>query len=175
MMEAQVNIPIPQKLYEQANVIAQSEQRSPQDIIVKFLEYRYSLFNNGSAEFISSEEELPEFVIANDAKIQDKQDMPLNPKPNISRDEQRFLTAHDKDSKRERDAYIKIHPTLLKEYFGEHVAIYNGELVDHDTDYSALFKRVDEKYPDEFVLMRPVEEKPEREFHFRSIRFVEPS
>lgn len=74
---------------------------------------------------------------------------------------------------REIMAFQRLHASLLERYPNQYVAIYQGKLVDHDADKLALFERIDEAYPNEFVLMRPVQAQPEREFHFRSPRYIE--
>ena len=74
---------------------------------------------------------------------------------------------------REIAAFRQLHASLLKRYRGDYVAIYQGQLVDHDSDKVALLERIDAAYPDEFVLMRPVQEQLEREFYFRSPRYIE--
>jgi hypothetical protein len=76
---------------------------------------------------------------------------------------------------REKAAYIRLHPHLKSRYLGQYVAIYGGELVDHDEDNGALFERIDERYPDTFVWMTRVEEEPIGTIHFRSPRFAKES
>lgn len=76
---------------------------------------------------------------------------------------------------REKAAYIAMHPILWQRYPREHVAILGGKVVDHDTDGVALSRRVYERYPDDFVLIRQVEPEPDRVLQFRSPRFVEES
>lgn len=73
---------------------------------------------------------------------------------------------------RERSAYLRLYPQLQKTHAGDHVAIYGGQLVDFDTDEAALFARIDDKYPDEFVWLARVDDPPEREIKLRSPRFV---
>ena len=60
----------------------------------------------------------------------------------------------------EREAFLKLHPMLWKQYPGEYVAIQGGKLIDHDMNRSALFSRINQKYPDQFVLLRRVEAQP---------------
>ena len=60
----------------------------------------------------------------------------------------------------EMQAFIAMHPMLKKNYFGRYVAIYKGKLIDHDTNHEALYLRIDQQYPDEFVWISPVEEEP---------------
>jgi hypothetical protein len=57
------------------------------------------------------------------------------------------------------EAYIGMHSMLKEKYFGKHVAIYGGKLIDFDQDPDALYVRIDEKYPDEFVWLSKVEEE----------------
>ena len=72
----------------------------------------------------------------------------------------------------ERRAYLALHDELWRKYPHEFVAIYKGQLVDHDSDKRALFERIDEKYPDDFVLIRQVDRIPEKVYQFRSTRFA---
>jgi hypothetical protein len=72
----------------------------------------------------------------------------------------------------ERMAYLALHDELWRKYPHEYVAIYKGHLIDHDTDKQALFERIDENYPDHFVLIRQVEQIPEKVYQFHSTRFA---
>ncbi len=76
-------------------------------------------------------------------------------------------------SEREINAFRAMHGELIKTYGGEYVAIYQGRLVDHDTDLNQLHQRIEARYPDHFVLIRPISDTPEREFFFRSPRLLE--
>jgi hypothetical protein len=62
----------------------------------------------------------------------------------------------------ETAAYEAMHGQLLTSHPGEHVAIYNGQLVDHDPDLLTLVSRIDALYPDEVVLIKQVMPLPER-------------
>lgn len=73
---------------------------------------------------------------------------------------------------RERSAYLRLHPQLQQTHAGNYVAIYGGQLIDYDTDEAALFARIDDKYPDEFVWLTRVDETPEKEIKLRSPRNV---
>lgn len=81
--------------------------------------------------------------------------------------------APDEDIDRERAAYVAMHSMLWEKYRGQYVAIYHGEMIDHDTEFAALYSRVHKQYPDQFVLIRQVEVEPERVYYFRSPRFTE--
>jgi hypothetical protein len=70
----------------------------------------------------------------------------------------------------EVEAYKNMHPALAEKYLGYYVAIYQGELVDHDTDQEALFFRIREKYPHQVVLQRQVLTEADPVLHFRSPR-----
>ncbi len=66
----------------------------------------------------------------------------------------------DENVTREKQAYIRLHPALKQTHLGKYVAIYNGQLVDEDEDYSLLIERIDTRYPDEFVWTSKVEDAP---------------
>lgn len=72
----------------------------------------------------------------------------------------------------ETAAYEKMHADLMARYAGEYVAIYQGQLVDHDADELALLKRIDAKYPHEIVLLKQVRPLPEPELRSRSPRLL---
>lgn len=72
----------------------------------------------------------------------------------------------------EKSAYRALHGWLWQNYPDEHVAIYQGQLVDHDPDGLTLSRRIYKRFPDEFVLIRQVEAEPERILYFRSPRFA---
>lgn len=79
-------------------------------------------------------------------------------------------TDFDEEPTLEMKTFIAMYPMLKEKYFGQYVAIYQGKLIDHDTDRKALYLRIDEKYPDEFVWISPVEEEPIPTLVFRSPR-----
>lgn len=68
----------------------------------------------------------------------------------------------------EIQAYIKMHPRLKKKYLGEWVAIHEHKLIDHDTDYAALYQRVQQKYKRSAVLIRQVEKGADPIYVIRS-------
>ena len=79
---------------------------------------------------------------------------------------------YDPAVEREKEAYLQLYPELKGKYKGRYVAIHEGKLVDHDEDYGALFERIDDRYPDEFVWLACVEDEPIGTLVFRSPRFV---
>ena len=79
----------------------------------------------------------------------------------------------DATVERERTAYIAMHPLLKANYLGKHVAIYQGQLVDSDDDYDALYQRIDATYPDVFVWLDTVSEEPIEVINVRSPFFIE--
>lgn len=74
--------------------------------------------------------------------------------------------------RREEAAYRAMHVELWQKYPHQHVAIYQGELVDHDRDAATLYLRMRRQYPGEFVLMTPVGPKAEEEYRLLSPRLV---
>lgn len=81
------------------------------------------------------------------------------------------LSESDEAADREMQAYIDLHPLLKQKYFGKHVAIYGGKLIDYDDNFEALYDRIDRAYPDEFVWMSKVGEEPIETLTVRSPRF----
>ena len=80
-------------------------------------------------------------------------------------------TVEDEAVMREREAYVALHPMLLQQYPNEHVAIHNGELIDHDKDGLALSLRVDQRFHNEFVWIAPLKAQALEEWVIRSPRF----
>jgi hypothetical protein len=72
---------------------------------------------------------------------------------------------------RESAAFQGMHADLLERIPGQYAAVFQGELVDHDLSFAALFSRVSGRFPDQFVLVRPVREEPEITYHTRSVRW----
>lgn len=81
-------------------------------------------------------------------------------------------TDPDEDVEKERNAYLTLHADLLKQYPDEYVAIQNEQLVDHDTNKSALYARINQHYPEQFVLIRRVIAEPEPTYQFHATRNV---
>lgn len=76
------------------------------------------------------------------------------------------------EMEKERAAFLKLYPKLWEKYPYQHVAVFRGKVVDHDEDVGALVQRMDEKHPDDIVLIREVRPEPERVLHFRSPRLL---
>lgn len=79
----------------------------------------------------------------------------------------RFSLEEDADKKMQREiaAYRVMHPQLRETHLGMHVAVFQGQLVDSDQEFLALFLRIQKRYPDEVVLMREV--RPEADPVYR--------
>jgi len=80
------------------------------------------------------------------------------------------LSVPDPDVERERVAYLKLHPFLLRAYPNEFVAVLDGKMIDHDTEEDDLMRRVEEKYPDHFVWVSQVLAEPIPVFYAPSMR-----
>ena len=74
----------------------------------------------------------------------------------------------DSNLAREKAAYIQLHPQLKQTHMGQYVAIYQGQLIDSDTDYGTLFEHIDDQFPDTFVWLTQVKEEPIDTLEFRS-------
>ena len=69
-------------------------------------------------------------------------------------------------------AFETMHEELWKKYPNQFVAVYQGQVIDFDEDEWNLLARIDEKYPDEVVLIRQVQSELPGDIIFRSPRFV---
>lgn len=74
----------------------------------------------------------------------------------------------------EAKTFLSMHATWQEQYTGEYAAVYQGELVDHDLDFGALLARIETRYPNDFVLIRPLREEPEIVYRHRSIHWTQP-
>lgn len=70
----------------------------------------------------------------------------------------------------EIEAFHRLHSSLLATIAGEYVAIYRGEVVDHDADQLALFQRVEARFGGLPVLIRQVRPEIEQTIMVRSPR-----
>ena len=80
---------------------------------------------------------------------------------------QRF--SHEK-IEAEAQAFERMHETLKEQYLGQFVAVHNGQVVDADADFEAVFLRVQARFGRTPVLIRRVSEEPTTELRFRSPR-----
>lgn len=76
------------------------------------------------------------------------------------------------DMQREESHYRRLHAELVKQYLGLYVAIYQGQVVDHDQELAAIADRLRQTHPDETVFVRKVELQPERLIRARSPRLI---
>lgn len=83
------------------------------------------------------------------------------------------LSEPDEVAEHEMQAYIELHSMLKQNYFGKHVAIHGGRVVDYDDSFDALYDRIDQAYPNQFVWMSKVEDQPIDTFVVRSPRFTQ--
>jgi predicted transcriptional regulator len=66
----------------------------------------------------------------------------------------------------ETQAFWAMHEELLQSYPGEHVALYQGQVVDHDASAASLEKRVRERFGILPVLIAPVRPGPRRDLRW---------
>jgi len=69
-------------------------------------------------------------------------------------------------------AFEAMHAALWEKYPHQFVAVYGGQVVDYDVDEWDLLRRIDQRYPNEVVMIDQVEPTIQREIVFRSPRFV---
>ncbi|MCB0013393.1 MAG: hypothetical protein KDE34_15885 [Anaerolineales bacterium] len=72
----------------------------------------------------------------------------------------------------EEAAWQRLHPELVNSYKGQYAAIFQGQLVDHDPSFDALFRRISARFPEQFVWIDRVRAEPQPILHFRSPRLV---
>lgn len=54
--------------------------------------------------------------------------------------------------------YQEQHARLKLEYLGQYIAMFNGQIVDHDLDFEALHDRIRQDYPYQAVMITLVQE-----------------
>lgn len=86
--------------------------------------------------------------------------------------DQMEITADEAKIDLEDAAYEAMHPELFEKYAGQYVAIHKGKLVDVDEDPMALYLRMDERFPDEVILIKQVTELPEPDLYVPSFRLL---
>ncbi|MDM8521273.1 hypothetical protein QUF64_14605 [Anaerolineales bacterium HSG6] len=72
----------------------------------------------------------------------------------------------------EMETFRRLHPKLWVKYPRDYVAIYQGKLVDHDSDRLKLWLRLEQNYPHKVVLLRQVMPNVERVYQVRSPRLI---
>jgi len=77
--------------------------------------------------------------------------------------EERKIEAEKKD-------FLRQHAQLKQTYLGRFVAMHHGQVIDYDQDVVLLHQRIRRKYGREAILIRQVEEEPERPLIMRSPR-----
>ena len=66
----------------------------------------------------------------------------------------------------ETEAFWDMHDELVGKYEGEHIALYQGRVVDHDEDASRLERKVREQFGELPVLIAPVTPRPRRDLRW---------
>lgn len=62
----------------------------------------------------------------------------------------------------EVQAFTDIHAELVAQYLRDYVALRHGKVVDFDKSQLDLVLRVEERFPDEIILIRQVNREPEK-------------
>ena len=143
-MPTAIKLLLPDQLYEQVKHLAQQQQQALDTLLVEEI-----------ARTIST-----------------KTAIEIDASP-VSYDHSELDYQPDKAVEQERQAYLAMHEFLKENFFGKHVAIYQGQLIDFDDDFDALYERIDAKYPDVFVWLDTVADEPMEAISLRSPLFVE--
>ncbi len=70
----------------------------------------------------------------------------------------------------ESKAYRRQHAGLKARYLGRYIAMHQGEVVDNDVDFPALWQRVRQRFGRMPVMITRVEEEPETVLERRGFR-----
>jgi hypothetical protein len=73
---------------------------------------------------------------------------------------------------REVEEYARQHTDIYEQYANEYIAMYEGKVIDHDTNELTLFVRIDERLPDMPVLITKVTKRIIEEYAVHSPRIV---
>lgn len=84
-----------------------------------------------------------------------------------------FLLDEKRESIRQETAVFRaMHSQLLEKYVGQFVAIFQGKLIDYDTDQLVLYRRVSQKYGNNPILIKKVTASPDEVYTSRSPRII---
>jgi hypothetical protein len=72
---------------------------------------------------------------------------------------------------RESALYREQHSEIKKEFLGKIIAMHQGQIVDHDTDFMILFDRIRERFGNTAVMITEVEEEPYTILNRRGLRY----
>jgi len=73
---------------------------------------------------------------------------------------ERLRRLEDQKLEAEARAFEGMHPQLVERFPGQFVAVHDGQVVDADVDFEALFLRLQRRFSDVPVLIRQVGAKP---------------
>ena len=74
--------------------------------------------------------------------------------------------------RRETEWYQTAHAQLKKKYAGQHIAVHEQQVVDHDPDVVALAQRIRQQYGRTPILITQVHDQPVPEFAIRRPQLV---
>lgn len=69
-------------------------------------------------------------------------------------------------------AFEEQKPQLLAQHEGRYVAMRTGKVIDNDADKLKLAMRIEERFPNDVVLIKMVTTEPDRELIMRSPRLI---
>ena len=71
----------------------------------------------------------------------------------------------------ETRAFWSMHDELVSAYSGQHIALYQGKVVDHDEDVTRLEKRIRKQFGQLPLLIAPVKPGQQSDLRWRGGRF----
>ncbi|MEM7539501.1 MAG: DUF5678 domain-containing protein [Chloroflexota bacterium] len=103
-------------------------------------------------------------------ELQELSDLPSN----IMEQIEIYVPPETKLMVKEAAAFEQMQSELQEQYPNEYIAVYDGQVVDHDRDEVALIKRRKQNFAGKVVLIRHVDEEPNKTITIRSPRMVLP-
>jgi len=73
----------------------------------------------------------------------------------------------------EFEKYRALYSELKAKYLGQHIALHDGQVVDHDADPTALVQRVRQRFGRLPILFTQVEEAPIQEYTLHSTHLAQ--
>lgn len=140
-----IQVSLPDEMVEQLQAVADREGSELADVLAEAVEAYIVRAESDNTPV--DEEEMPDW------KVQwEEQKRRIN-------EEQRIYEAQ--------------HATLFKKYAGQHIAMYQGEVVDSDADGAELHRRIRLRYGNASVLVTPVLSTPRQTIRLRGPRIIE--
>jgi hypothetical protein len=136
-----IQVSLPDQMVEQLQAVADREGSALADVLAEAVEQYIAL---SSPVTLQNNDEIPPWK--------------------VKREEQ------ERQIDEEQKRYEARHSELFKQYAGQYIAMYKGEVVDKDSDDTELSKRIRARFVNTAVLITPVLKEPIQTFYWGRIR-----